>query len=172
MTLLSIRTVPDQILKNPCSDVMLDEFNDHLKVLVSDMIETMRSHDGLGLAAPQIGISKKIIVVENVKNLENSATENYQKVDPYVLINPVIIFKSNEKEYDWEGCLSIPNLIGLIKRSINIKISGFTIDGQFAVVDADGLMARAFQHEISHLDGILITKIARELRNIDNEKDI
>ena len=118
------------------------KFDANLKRLVNDMIETMKSANGAGLAAPQIGVSQRVIVVlqENDK--------------PLALVNPSIIHAEGIEE-DEEGCLSIPNLYAIVPRPAYVKVSGFNPKGKVVNIEAEGILARALCHEIDHLDGIL-----------------
>lgn len=113
-----------------------------IQSLISDMIETMRRNNGIGLAAPQVGILKRLIVV-GIKD------------DPFVIINPEIFWRSKETEVGEEGCLSIPGVFGQVKRSKEIKVKGILPSGKKTKLKAEGLFARVIQHEIDHLDGIL-----------------
>jgi peptide deformylase len=118
------------------------KFDANLKRLVNDMIETMKSANGAGLAAPQIGVSQRVIVVwkENDK--------------PLALVNPSII-RAEGIEEEEEGCLSIPNLYAIVPRPAYVKVSGFNPKGKKVNIEAEGVLARALCHEIDHLDGIL-----------------
>jgi len=127
--------------------------NKKVKRLLDDMAETMYRAKGVGLAAPQIGISKRIIVVDVGEGL-------------WELINPEIIFSEGE-EVDIEGCLSIPGVTGEVKRASRVRVRGLNRNGQQQVITAEGFAARAFQHEIDHLDGILF--IDKALRIIKQE---
>lgn len=113
-----------------------------LRELINDMIETMKSANGLGLAAPQIGVSRRVIVVLN------------EDEEPLALVNPSIV-KSEGLDESEEGCLSIPNLYAVVPRPLYVKVEGNDPKGKRIVVEAEGLLARALCHEIDHLDGIL-----------------
>jgi peptide deformylase len=115
-----------------------------IKQLVLDMYLTMRRGDGIGIAAPQVGVLKRVIVIH--------------LVDPIVMINPVIIHKSEETMSISEGCLSSPGLFKTMKRSAEITVSFHDLDGLVQVVRADGLQAAVIQHEVDHLDGKTIFK--------------
>ncbi len=118
------------------------ELADEIKKFAGDMIEIMIESQGIGLAAPQIGESKRIIVVQMEKG-------------PQVFINPKIIAKSKEKELMEEGCLCFPKLFLEIKRAKKVQIEAVTIAGEKVRIEAEGLLARIFQHEVDHLDGVL-----------------
>jgi len=115
------------------------------KKLIIDMVQTMEKNNGVGLAAPQVGISKRIIVMQ--------ADVRGQRI--FALINPIIIKKSKEKDEDEEGCLSFPNIFLRIKRHKKIEIKALDINGKKIQMKTEGLLARIIQHEIDHLNGTL-----------------
>lgn len=152
---MSIRLIvkePDPVLREVAKEVT--KFNDNLKKLLKDMAETMYDAEGVGLAAPQIGISKRVIVVD--VGDENGLVE---------MVNPVIVEKDGE-QLGPEGCLSIPNLNGDVRRADRIVVEGQNSGGEKFTVQASGYFARAFQHEIDHLNGILFTDLAENLYDI------
>ena len=149
MALRTIRLDSDPILRKQSRKV--ESFDEKIKILVADMIETMYDADGVGLAAPQVGILKRILVIDI-----------YDETGVKVLINPEIVDQKGE-QIDVEGCLSIPGVSGTVKRPEYIKVKGFDQEGKEIVVEGEGLLARALCHEIDHLDGILFTdKIIEE----------
>jgi len=142
-----IRTIviyPDPILQRPTEKVT--EFNEELRRLAADMFESMYKAVGIGLAAPQIGVGKRITVIDlsNQKNPE----------DKIVLVNPEIIHKEG-KQVEEEGCLSLPDIRDKVSRAAKVKVKAQNLDGQPIELEGTELLARAFQHEIDHLDGIL-----------------
>jgi methionyl-tRNA formyltransferase len=139
---LEIIKHPNKILRQRAQEI--ENFLDpKIQTLIDDMIETMGKVKGVGLAAPQISKSIRLIVV-NVKN------------KPLVIFNPKIIWFSGKKEIDEESCLSIPGVYGLVERSKKIKIEGKDRIGKNIEFKAEGLFARVLQHEVDHLDGVLI----------------
>lgn len=142
MPTLKIRKYPDPVLKRKASEVK--EVCDTERRLIEDMIETMKVSDGVGLAATQVGVSKRIIVF-------NPSAEGW-RAD--ALINPAIT-KKRGSEGKEEGCLSLPGVNGLVRRSTYLVVEGLDIKGKPVCYEAKGLLARIFQHEIDHLDGIL-----------------
>ena len=112
--------------------------------LIDDMIETMRAAEGIGLAAPQIGVSERLFVAE----LDDKV---------YVFINPQIVSLSQETEIAEEGCLSLPGYQGAVERPVRASVRGKNRRGRGQTIEAEGLLARCFQHEIDHLDGVLFT---------------
>ncbi|WP_169083152.1 peptide deformylase [Paenibacillus sp. PL91] len=152
---MSIRIIvkePDPVLREVAKEVT--KFNSNLEKLVKDMAETMYDADGVGLAAPQIGISKRVIVVD--VGDDNGLI---------AMVNPVIVEQDGE-QLGPEGCLSIPNLNGDVLRADRIVVTGQHIDGESFTLEAQGYFARAFQHEIDHLNGILFTDLAENIYDI------
>jgi peptide deformylase len=135
---------PDPILQRPTEAVTA--FDDDLRRLVDDMFESMYVAHGIGLAAPQIGIPKRLTVIDL----------SFQKnpEEKMALINPEVIFKEG-KIYEEEGCLSLPDIREKFARAAKVKIRAQDLEGKWFERDADDLLARAFQHEIDHLDGVL-----------------
>lgn len=144
MAVLEIRKYPDEVLKKKALPV--ENIDKDLQRLIDDMVETMHAASGIGIAAPQIGVSKRLIVVDV------SAKE--EKYPPVVLINPEIIETDDFTDSE-EGCLSIPGYVSTIKRAEKVVIKGLDRNGKSVKFEADGLFAIAIQHEIDHLDGIL-----------------
>jgi len=136
-----IRTFGDPVLKSRAT--LVKDFDESLEQLAEDMIRIMREREGVGLAANQIGRLKRIFV---------AAYED----EEYVFVNPVIEARSETTEKDVEGCLSIPETRVEVERSTAVTVTGQDLSGTQVRVEAEGLLARIFQHEIDHLDGILI----------------
>lgn len=124
-------------------------FNQALRALVSDMFDTLHAVHGLGLAAPQIGVSLRVAVIEMPAD-EEQGTPAQQ----YVLCNPELV-KANGEEAAEEGCLSVPGYAGEVARAATVTVKAFTAEGRPIRVKGEGLLARALQHELDHLDGIL-----------------
>jgi peptide deformylase len=130
----------------------VDFEKDDLKTLIEDMKETMKANDGAGLAAPQIGVFKRLVIFGFDTN------DRYPEADsvPFtVLINPIITPLSDEKENGWEGCLSVPGLRGVVPRFTHIKYEGYDAKGNKLEREVEDFHARVVQHECDHLDGIL-----------------
>lgn len=152
MAIRKIVTVPEAVLRRKARKVT--DFDKDFQRLVDDMVETMREAPGVGLAAPQVGESTQLIVVEySIK--EDEDEDAPRKL--FVLANPEIVQASAETETGVEGCLSIPGLVGEVDRSLSITIKGQNRRGQPVKVKARGWLARIFQHEIDHLNGVLFT---------------
>ena len=139
-----IVTYPDPILQTPTEKVA--EFNEELRTLAADMFESMYTAIGIGLAAPQIGVSKRITVIDlsNQKNAD----------EKIVLVNPEIIHKEGKQVAD-EGCLSLPDIRDKVSRAARVRIRAQDAKGKWFEMDGEELLSRCFQHEIDHLDGIL-----------------
>jgi peptide deformylase len=144
MAILKIRTYPDEVLKKKAEPVK--EIDSDVQKLIADMIETMHSSSGIGLAATQVGVSKRIIVID-LSSVEKDSS-------PIVIINPEIV-ESDSLIDSEEGCLSIPGYRSVIKRAGRVVVRGLDKEGKEIKVEGTGLLARALQHEIDHLDGIL-----------------
>ncbi|PKO09829.1 MAG: peptide deformylase [Chloroflexi bacterium HGW-Chloroflexi-2] len=154
MALREVVTIPDEVLRRKAHKVT--NFDKDLSTLIDDMFETMRQAPGVGLAAPQIDISQRVIVVEY-------AEEEEEKPKSYAVINPEIIKTSTETELGIEGCLSIPNLVGEVERFSTVVVKGFNKQGKPVKIKSSGWLARIFQHEIDHLEGILFTDRATRI---------
>jgi peptide deformylase len=135
---------PDPILQRPTEKIA--EFNDELRTLATDMFESMYKAQGIGLAAPQIGVGKRITVID-LSNKQNPQ-------DKIVLVNPEIVHKEG-KQVEEEGCLSLPDIRDKVSRAAKVKVKAQDLSGQWIELEGADLLARAFQHEIDHLDGVL-----------------
>jgi peptide deformylase len=125
-------------------------FGQALQNLIDDMVETMHAVNGLGLAAPQIGVSQQVIVIQLPEDEEDP-----QSGKLYVMCNPEIVRTVGEEEESEEGCLSVPGFAGYVRRSAVVTVKGLDRHGKKIRVKAEGLLARAFQHEIDHINGVL-----------------
>ena len=148
MSLLTIITYPDPFLRLKAKQVT--SFDKDFQTLVDNMFETMRNAPGVGLAAPQVGESVRLVVVEYTDDEREDA-----KPKRFVLVNPEFAEKSEETVTDMEACLSLPGLAGEVERYEAVKLKAQNRFGKPIKVKADGWLARIFQHEIDHLDGIL-----------------
>ena len=149
MALRKIVLDGDEILRKKCREV--PEVNDRIRQLLDDMIETMRLFRGAGLAANQVGVPIRMIVLEPESDKKDRGNK---KSDALILINPVIV-KSEEEEIAEEGCLSLPKFYEYIKRAKKVSVKGLSTANIPFEMECDGHMARAFQHEIDHLNGVL-----------------
>ena len=140
MPMFPIRTFPDPVLGMTASDVII--FDDDLRRLVDDMLDTMYQAPGVGLAAPQIGIAKRIFVADVGEG-------------PFVMVNPQVVAVSGKWKFE-EGCLSVPGRYWQIKRPEFARAEGVDLDGNSLAFEGDDLMGRVLQHEIDHLNGIVL----------------
>jgi peptide deformylase len=153
MGLRTIVTLPEPILRRKARPVTT--FDKNLQALVDDMIETMRDAPGVGLAAPQIGIPNRLIVIEYMDPPEDDEEQKEVKPKLYVMANPEIVKTSEERVLGVEGCLSIPGLVGEVERFAMVQVKGLNRRGQPMKVKANGWLARIFQHEIDHVNGVV-----------------
>jgi len=142
--ILKIVKYPEPVLQQPGEPVT--EFNAELRKLVADMFETMYSNQGIGLAAPQVAVSKRVTVIDL-----SQGKDPKQKL---VLVNPEVIFREG-KQYEEEGCLSFPDIREKVSRAAKVRIRAQDETGKWFEMDGEELLSRAFQHEIDHLDGML-----------------
>jgi len=144
MALLQIRHFPDPVLKVPA--VPVEDFDDSLRQLAADMAETMYAAPGVGLAAPQVGVSRRLVVIDCSARDEGPGLLS--------VVNPEILEADGEL-FDEEGCLSVPGYYANVARKARVKVRFQDLQGESRTLEAEGLWAVAFQHEIDHLDGIL-----------------
>jgi len=144
MSVLKIHTYPDEVLKNPAKAVA--DIDGRLQTLIDDMVHTMHAAPGIGLAAPQVGVSKRVVVVD--------LSRAEEEVPLVVLVNPEIVETCGSIDSE-EGCLSIPGYVATIRRDEKVLVRGFDREGKPIEVEGTGLFARALQHEIDHLNGVL-----------------
>jgi len=173
MTLRRIVTLPEPVLKRKARTVT--KFDKDLQTLLDDMVETMRDAPGVGLAAPQIGLSERIIVIEYYEKEEDEENEDAPK-KVWAMINPEIVKSSEETLPGVEGCLSIPGLVGEVERHVAVQVKGMNRHGKPMKVKAKGWLARIFQHEIDHLNGVLFTERAtrvwRPSEEVEQEQEV
>jgi peptide deformylase len=153
MALLPIRLYPDSVLRRRCRPV--ETFDDELKKLADDMVETMHAAPGIGLAAPQVGVDLRLAVVD--------LSVGKSPEDLLVLVNPVIR-DSEGSQVDAEGCLSIPDYSDRVERPLRVRLEAQDLEGEPFQGEAEELLARAICHELDHLDGVLFVDHLRGLR--------
>jgi peptide deformylase len=156
MTIREIATLPDLILRRKARPVT--KFDGNLQTLIDNMIETMHAAPGVGLAAPQVGASERVIVVEYGDEEDETVPKKL-----YALVNPELKAISQETEVGVEGCLSVPGLLGEVERSLAVTVKGLNRRGQPVRIKAKGWLARIFQHEIDHLNGVVFTDRATKV---------
>lgn len=153
MSLLTIRLYPDPVLREKCAPV--EVFDAELRQLAQDMVETMHAAPGIGLAASQVGITKRLAVVDL------SVGEDPDQI--LILVNPEVL-ETEGKETDVEGCLSLPGITDKVTRPLRLRLRALDLEGEAFEIEADDWLARAICHEIDHLDGVLFVDHLRGLR--------
>jgi len=154
MAIKTILTVPDPILRK--KSLQVDKIDKEIKKLMDDMLETMYKAPGIGLAAVQIGVLKRVVVMDISRETD--------KKEPMYFVNPEIVWQSNEKTIYEEGCLSIPNQFANIERSEKCTVKYLDYFGAEKEIQAEGLLATCIQHEIDHLNGILFIDYLSKLK--------
>jgi peptide deformylase len=163
MTIREIVTLPNKILRQNARKVT--SFDAELQTLIDDMVDTMRAAPGVGLAAPQVDVPLRVIVVEFSEDPEDEETP--PKL--YTLVNPEIARASAEEELGTEGCLSIPGIVGDVERPLTVTVKGLNRRGQPVKIKAGGWLARIFQHEVDHLNGVLFVDKAERVWQVEGE---
>lgn len=156
MAIRKIRIMGDDVLAKPCK--LVDKMTERTRVLIEDMLDTMYEENGVGLAAPQVGILKRIVVIDIGEG-------------PIVLINPEIIEQTGVQTGE-EGCLSLPGKAGIVTRPHYVKVRALNEDMEEMELEGEGLLARAFCHEIDHLDGKMYVELVEgELQDVGSEEE-
>jgi peptide deformylase len=160
MSIRPIVQLPDKRLRLPSEPVV--KIDGEVKKLVADMFETMYQAPGVGLAAVQVGVPKRVVTID--------ATRGEEEKQPVALINPEILWSSDEKSVHEEGCLSIPDFTDEVERPVKVKARFLDLDGRTIEVEAEGLFARVLQHEIDHTNGVLFIDHLSKLKRGRVEK--
>ena len=156
MALREIRTEGDPVLQKVCRPVK--QMTPRLRVLIDDMLDTMYEAEGVGLAAPQVGVLRRIVVIDVGEG-------------PIILVNPEMVEKDGEQTAD-EGCLSVPGMAGQVTRPAHVKVKGLNEDMMPVEYEGEGLLARAFCHELDHLEGVMYTSLVEgELHEAGYEEE-
>jgi len=163
MAIREIITIPHETLRSKARKVT--SFGAELQTLIDDMLETMRAAPGVGLAAPQLNVPLRVIVVEFAESEED------EEVTPelYICVNPKITPTSAEEEVGTEGCLSIPGIVGDVSRPLGVTVKGLNRHGQPMKLKTTGWLARIFQHEVDHLNGVLFVDLAEKVWAFEGE---
>ena len=164
MAVRRVLRMGEPLLRQVASPVT--RFDAELAALIADMDDTMRALSGAGIAAPQIGVSLRVVIFELKDN------PRYPQLSPVpytVLVNPQLTVLDGEQEEGWEGCLSVPGMRGLVPRYHRLRYQGVDLTGQPIDRSVEGFHARVVQHEVDHLDGILYPQRIRDLRNFGFE---
>jgi peptide deformylase len=155
MSVLKIELLGSEVLRRRAEEIV--EVDDDLRRLIRDMFETMYHAEGVGLAGPQIGIERRVIVVDVREEGSN----------PFALINPRIVESTREMDKAEEGCLSIPGVAGVVERSARVVVEALSEMGEPVRIEAEGMLSRCLQHEVDHLDGVLfIDRLSPLKRNM------
>lgn len=162
MSVRKVVTIPHPVLRRKARKV--GNFGPELQELIDDMVETMRAAPGVGLAAPQVDVPWRVIVVEYGEDDDEDTPPKL-----FTLVNPEIIRSSNETVSGIEGCLSIPEIAGEVERHQTVTVKGLNRHKQLVKIKASGWLARVFQHEIDHLDGVLFTDRADKVWKLEGE---
>ena len=163
MAIREIVTVPHETLRRKARKV--SSFGGELQTLIDDLVDTMRSAPGVGLAAPQINVPLRVIVVEFAESEED------EEVTPelYICVNPKIAITTAEEDVGTEGCLSIPGIVGDVSRPLAVTVKSQNRHGQLMKLKASGWLARIFQHEVDHLNGVLFVDLAEKVWAFEGE---
>jgi len=161
-TLRDIAQLGHPVLKTPAHE-LVEYTSEHVRTLIDDMLFTVAKSNGVGLAAPQVYESLRLIIVSSHPNKRYPYAPF---MEPTVMINPEVVYRSEIVESDWEGCLSVPGIRGLVPRAKTIGLKFTGVDGNIVEDEYSGFLARVVQHEIDHLDGISF------LERVENMKDI
>lgn len=157
MPVMPIFVAPHQVLKTPADKV--ESVSDDIRDLIANMIDTMYAARGIGLAAPQIGVLKRVVVMDVDQQDENTEDDSapITRGEVRVFINPEVVWSSEEENVYTEGCLSIPGQYADVTRPKQVRVSYMDEHGKAQEIEADGLLATCLQHEIDHINGVLFT---------------
>ena len=161
MAVLPILVAPDPRLKAKCEFV--ERVDDELRGFLDDMVETMMTADGIGMAAPQVGVLKRVIVVAAPRGDEDDDGEGRSK-NPLCMINPEVVWESEEEVAREEGCLSLPEHYAEVWRPEKVRVRYLDSAGETREIDADGMLSVCIQHEIDHLEGVLFVDYLSALK--------
>ena len=157
---LKVREVGDPILCTKCKEVDIKNINQDILEEIKDLKETLNFTNGFGIAAPQVGIDRRIIVIQ--VNKEKCTYKDCEDIPTTVMLNPTWKKLSEEKETEYEGCLSVPSIRGKVERYTNIEVTYYNEKGKKIIKQVKGFTARDIQHECDHLDGILFLEKVKE----------
>tara|TARA_B100000700_G_C14995973_1_gene833816 strand:- start:50 stop:556 length:507 start_codon:yes stop_codon:yes gene_type:complete len=162
---LKIRTLPDTQLRQKSTSVPKENLQDtSTQVFIDELVEAMKVYDGIGIAAPQVGHNIRMVVID--KDAFKRYTIIEGSINPkksVVLVNPTWERISRKTNWDTEGCLSVPDTYGKVKRYTNIRLSALTREGSPLIMETSGTLARVIQHEVDHLDGVLFVDKAKNI---------
>lgn len=177
MALRNVLKEGDPLLRKKSREIA--EITERIRSLADDMWETMYSANGVGLAAPQVGVLRRIVVIDvtepDEEDGEDERAETEAEPNPapepvkYVLINPEIVDVSEETVSAKEGCLSVPGMVGVVERPARVKVRALDIEGTPFELEGEGMLAKALLHEIDHLNGILYIDLAESIEEVTAE---
>jgi len=150
------------------ADHVTDIHDPHLQALIDDLFATVAEENGMGIAAPQVCVSRRIIILAPKPNARYPYATT---MEPTAMINPEMTWASSNKEKDWEGCLTVPGIRGLVPRHQAIRVRYQTRDGAVLEAEYDGFLARVFQHEVDHLDGLVFLDRVESTKDLVTEKE-
>ena len=165
--ILEIKELGNPVIRTT-SEVVKNIKSNEIQELIDDMTATVKEANGVGLAAPQVGESLRIFIIDS---RPNERYPDAPKFGPLAMINPKIISKSESKEKEWEGCLSIPGIRGHVPRYRSLEVEYFTRDGEHHRKILEGFPAKVFQHELDHLDGIIFLDRLCSMNDVVTEKE-
>lgn len=161
---LKVLTEPNPKLRQPSKPVDVSDVKKaETQKLIDDMVESMKEENGIGIAAPQVGVSKRIIIVDY-------SGRGDEESDPRVYVNPRITSRSTRTVDSEEGCLSVPGIWGILKRHKKVHVKALDREGKKVTLKADGLLSIIFQHEVDHLDGILFIDKVEKITKTPDQK--
>jgi peptide deformylase len=170
VTLLKIARLGHPVIRKGAKSVRRDELrNREVQRLIDDMVDTMRDADGVGIAAPQVHVAKRIVAIE--VSASNPRYPNQNPIPLNVIINPRISTNSNEFEEGWEGCLSVPDLRGKVPRCVSLEATGWDRHGNDIRLRASGFYARIIQHEVDHLNGVVFLDRLPDLSSLTHLRE-
>lgn len=167
---LKIREIGDPILKKVCNEVDIKNINEEILDIIEDLKSTLEFGTGLGIAAPQIGVDKRIVVLGAKK--ENIKYNNAEEIPITVMINPIWKKLSEDTDIQYEGCMSVPVIRGKVERYKNIELIYYNENGEKIEKQLDGFFARLVQHECDHLDGIIFLEKVKESDGFATKENI
>jgi len=167
MTIREIVKHPSDILRRKAQPV--ESIDDDIRRLLDDMVETMRAAPGVGLAGPQVDVPLRVIVVEYGEEPTEDGNGKQPPKQLFTLVNPEISRSSTETEMATEGCLSVPGLVGDVERAASVTVKALNRRGQPVKIKTSGWLARIFQHEIDHLNGVLFIDRAEKIHAVQEE---
>lgn len=170
MSVLEIREVGDPILNQVCEEIDIEKMDNELLAIIEDMKETLIASGGYGIAAPQVGINKRIAIIKVEK--ENCRYQDCEEVPMTVMINPTWKKKSEKTYTEFEGCLSVPSIRGKVERYYTIEVSYYSETGEKIVKEVSGFTARDIQHECDHLDGIVFLEKVKKTKDFSTKENI